>query len=213
MAVQYCTNILFFENTIQTQKPIVQTRAIHMWSGEALPVCYYSGMATIMNTWRGIGVHGKVLRNATERVGAKAAIRMVGKKASVTNRGRWGSLDKGETQIRDAMSILGPLFTDIFPETDARKRKRQSLNPGDAEQDQYAADQKNYRKTSTNLANNAFCLTMVLVSHIFKKPVMGFFTWYQKQVGERNVNLSISAATTVAHLGPTPLSLTISYKV
>ena len=138
---------------------------------------------------------------------------MVGKKASDTNRGRWGSFDKGETQICAAMSILGPIFTDIFPETEARarKRKRQSLNPGDAEQEQYAADQKNYRKTSTKLANNGLFLTMVLVSHIGKQPLMGFFKWYQKQVGEWNINLNISAATTVAYLGPTPLSLTISY--
>ena len=125
-------------------------------------------------------------------------------------RGRWGAIESNELMLTEGFEYIARSFSALFP-AHAAEKKRAALRVGTDEAEEYAALDKQYKSTATEMLNNTCFHATVWISHVAKRPLTSFLHWGQKD--GRIMNKKIAAARADGHpyLGPTCLANLVDF--
>jgi hypothetical protein len=229
--ISYTVVYCFFHSTHLTVKSGYAVCERHSWCAD-FPTTYFNGISCISNVWRGPGTALKIKDAVAEAFGEEAAFDTCNRVPGRCLKNRWCSGHSVEEIIDRAGPYLNVALSKIFPantveavaaakakakaaaaRAKARAKAKAVALGRDDEQDDFEKRRREFRSNSVALSGDKRFLAMVRISVICKFPVIRSMFWAQKAVAAQNKTTLQSRLEGQTYMGPTPLSIFVTYKV
>ena len=170
------------------------------WGVYDVPCTYFSGVATVANTWKSPGMPRKVRDTCAREFGETVSLKLCARVPGRCIKGRWGSVESCENIIHNGGFVLA----DVFKFAAAASTKPKPTSRGlDLDDDGYREGQHRYKQTSAEFLSHEICRATVRISKQVKEPLTRFAFWLQKHNKEMRKKHQESEGV---YVGPSTLS-------
>ena len=168
-------------------------------------VKYWSGLATVANCWRSVGMPRKIAATCVRHVGDDAAAqRCFSKKPGRPIRGRWAQASTVEKFILAVCGYIGVVFRAVF---EPKPRKVTTVKVGGSEQSEFQRLQGMWRSNAVQMTSCRLFIAMMHIAHIAKEPFDATLFWFQKRKKECAASREKCVGKGLTFFGETQLSM------
>ena len=159
-SVCYIAVFCFLHQIHLISKAVLKILDEWQWSGDvSLPTTYFSGIATIANTWRSTGNASKIRVEAARLFGEDTSDAYFKGPPGRCLRGRWLSVDSAEKVVASGAAHVGKLFYTLWGGRTGSARVVDLETDADKA---WSAQQSTYKRHAVQLTSSSHFLCMAL---------------------------------------------------